>query len=273
MKKLPLISAVIATFDSERTIEKCLQSIKNQTYEPLEIIVVDSRFYDKKRQERCRKIVKKYARLFVDGPERSIQRNRGIKEARGEYILIIDQDMYLTPKVVQECYEKIGNNIALTIPEISIGEGYWAQCVSLERYVSTYLERGLNECCRFFRKKDSLAIGGYDPKVVGVEDADFHYKMRQKGRIGKIKHYIEHDEGTVRFFSRLKKMYYYSQSSKSYIKRYSFFALIQFFPIKRAYFKHWRVLLKKPPIAGGMFILRAAETIALFLGFLKGALR
>ena len=272
-KKFPLISVVIATFNSRRRIEKCLLSIKKQTYPNLEIIVVDSLNYDSQEQKKCKAIIERYAKYYQDGPERSIQRNRGIDEADGEYVLVIDQDMYLTSQVIAECCDKLNGHIALTIPEISIGFGYWAKCIALERYISTYLEKGLNECCRFFKKKDALSVGGYDPRMVGVEDSDFHNKMGEKGKIGKIKNYINHDEGNMDFWTRIKKRYYYSKSSKDYIKKYSFFALRQFFPIKPAYFKHWKVLLKNPKVTIGMFFLKGSETIALFLGLLRGVLR
>ena len=122
-KKLPLISIVIASFNSRRTIGKCLSSIKKQSYPNLEIIVVDGLNYDSSEKKKCKEIIEEYASYFQDGPERSIQRNRGIKEAKGEYVLIIDQDMYLTENVVKDCYAMIssGNYIALTIPEVSIG--------------------------------------------------------------------------------------------------------------------------------------------------------
>ena len=264
----PVITVSIATYDSERTIEKCLLSIKKQTYPNIDIVVVDSLYYDKEKQDRCKKIIEKYARYFQDGPERSIQRNKGIKEARGEYILIIDQDMYLTKNVVKEAYEKLLNTdyIALTIPEISIGEGFWTKCVALERYVSTVLEEGMNECCRFFRKKDALMIGGYDLKIVGIEDSDFHYRMQAKGKIGKIKSYIYHDEGKTKFFGRVKKKYYYSVAFREYLKRYPNIAVKQFFPFKKAYIKHWKILAKNPITTLGIIILRSAEVMAGFLG-------
>lgn len=268
--KPPIVTIAIATFDSERTIEKCLLSIKNQTYPNIDIVVVDSLYYDKTKQEKCRKIIEKYARYFQDGPERSIQRNRGIKEAKGEYILIIDQDMYLTENVIRDCYAMFskGNYIALIIPEISIGGGFWTKCVALERYVSVFLENGMNECCRFFKKKDAIAIGCYDPTVVGIEDSDFHYKMQARGKIGKIKSYIGHDEGKTRFFNRVKKKYYYSIAFREYIKRYPNIVVKQFFPIKKAYVKHWKIFLKNPVLTGGIILLRSAEIIAGFLGLI-----
>lgn len=266
----PLISVIIPAYNSRRTIERCLLSIKKQTYPYIEIIVVDSLYYEKEEQRKCEKIIKKYAILFKDGPERSRQRNRGIKESKGEYLLILDQDMYLTPKIVEECYVTIndGNNIALTIPEISIGRGFWTACVSLERYISTSLEVGMNECCRFIRKRDAIAIGGYDESIVGVEDSDFHYRMAEKGKIGKIKNHLYHDEGETNFFDRVKKKFYYSGAFRKYLKRRPSIAVRQFFPIKKAYFKHWRLLVKQPLTALGIVILRSAEVTAGLLGVL-----
>jgi len=266
--KFPKISVIIATYDSGRTIEKCLLSIKKQTYPNIETIVVDSLFYNKERQEKCKKIITKYAEYFQDGPERSIQRNRGIKEAEGELILVIDQDMYLTKNVIKDCYDKLtgSNYIALTIPEISIGIGFWTKCIALERYVSIVLEEGMNECCRFFRKKDVLEIGGYDPKIVGVEDSDLHYRMVSKGKMGKIKSIIYHDEGKIKFWYRVKKKYYYSIAFREYLKRYPNIAVKQFSPFKKAYLKHWKLFVKNPAITGGIILLRSAEVITGLLG-------
>lgn len=269
-KLYPLVTVVVAAYNSGRTIEKCLKSIKNQTYPNIDLVVVDSLYYDTKQQEKCKEIIEKYARYFQDGPERSIQRNRGIKEAKGEYILVIDQDMYLTKGVVEESYKTLRNKryIALTIPEVSIGKGFWTKCVALERYVSTFLEIGLNECCRFFNKNDALKIGGYDPSIVGMEDSDFHYKMKAEGSIGKIKSYIYHDEGETKFFSRVMKKYYYSKAFKLFLKRYPNIAVNQLFPVKWAYIKHWDVFVKNPRFTFGIILLRGGEVLAGLLGLI-----
>lgn len=266
--KTPLVSVVIPTYSSLRTIEKCLNSLKKQTYPNIEIIVVDSFDYDPKEQKQCEAIIRRYADYYQDGPERSIQRNRGIRQAKGEYILTIDQDMYLRPKVIEECVCMLEeeNYIALTIPEISIGKGFWTECVALERYVSTFLEEGLNECCRFYKKKDALLIGGYDPQIVGVEDSDFHYRMKAKGSIGKSKEYIYHDEGKINFLKRVKKKYYYSSAFREYLRRYPTIAPWQFFPIKKAYIKHWKLFVKNPKLTIGILSLRTAEVLAGLLG-------
>jgi GT2 family glycosyltransferase len=269
-EEAPRVSVVIATYNSRRTIERCLLSIKNQTCPPLEIIVVDALRYDEREQRLCRQLIERHATYLQDGPERSIQRNRGIREAYGEFICVLDQDHYLEPNVLAECIEALTtkNAVAVTIPEISIGEGFWSECVAFERYVSTYLSDGLNECCRFFRKKDVLAIGGYDPAIVGAEDSDLHYRLQALGPIMKIKTHTLHDEGRTRFWNRVKKKYYYSAAFREYLRRRPQTAVRQFFPIKPAYFKHYRVLLKRPIVTMGMALLRAAEVAAGCLGLL-----
>ena len=56
-KQSPIITVVIPTYDSERTIEKCLLSIKKQTYPNTDIVAVDSIYYDKEKQDRCKNII------------------------------------------------------------------------------------------------------------------------------------------------------------------------------------------------------------------------
>lgn len=269
-QRYPLVTVTVSTYRSLPFIEKCLQSIKGQTYPNIEIIVVDALQYDTEEQKKCKEIIEKYATYIQDGPERCIQRNRGMKEAKGEYIYFLDQDMYLRPDVVMDCYEcmKEDGFIGLVIPEISVGEGFWTKCVALDRYVSNFLEESMNSCARFFRTEDARSIGGYDPAIVGAEDADFHYRMTKRGVIGKTKAFVYHDERRTEFWSRVKKKYYYSRAFRGYLKKQPMTAMGVYFPLKPAYFRHPLVLLKQPIVTLGMIVLRIAEIGAGTLGVL-----
>ena len=56
----PLVSVIIPTYKSSRTLEKCLESIKNQTYKNIEIIVVDNNSTDNTKE-----IAKKFTQKVI----------------------------------------------------------------------------------------------------------------------------------------------------------------------------------------------------------------
>ena len=73
---------------------------------------------------------------MLHGPERSAQRNFGVAHAQGKYVVIIDSDMVVTPYVIEKCVAVLDASPALqgvVIPEVSVGEGFRAQCKRLER--------------------------------------------------------------------------------------------------------------------------------------------
>ncbi len=140
------VSVIVPTKNSEATLDRCLSSIKNQTYKSIEIIVVDNNSVDKSKA-----IAGKYTKkVYNKGPERSSQRNFGSQEAQGDYLVFIDSDMELMPNVIEECVEVAQSMSveAVVIPEISVGETFWAKCKALEK--RCYMEDETIEAARFF---------------------------------------------------------------------------------------------------------------------------
>jgi glycosyltransferase involved in cell wall biosynthesis len=127
LSKKPLVSIIVPTYNSSLTLADCLLSIQNQSYENIELVVVDNNSKDTTKD-----IAKQFTNhVYNKGPERSAQRNYGVSKASGVYVLIIDSDMQLDSDVVKECVEGLADaSIAgLVIPEESFGEGFWAQCI------------------------------------------------------------------------------------------------------------------------------------------------
>src|SRR5688572_24829119 len=164
-KQDPLISVIVTTKNNEPTIDPCLRSIADQSYKNIELIVADNSSTD-----RTPEIAKQYTdHVYTKGPERSVQRNFAVEMARGAYVLIIDSDMVLSPKVVQGCAtaDAADSEIrSLIIPEESFGEGFWAQCKRLER--SFYVGVDGIEAARFFDKNLYQEVGGYNEKMTGA---------------------------------------------------------------------------------------------------------
>ena len=93
----PLVSVVVPTRNSARTIEACLRSILDQRYARIELVVVDNDSTDGTWD-----IAQGLADAAIrGGPERSAQRNAGVARSGGEFVLWIDSDMILAPEVVR----------------------------------------------------------------------------------------------------------------------------------------------------------------------------
>ncbi len=211
----PLVSVIVPTYNSANVLEACLQSIAAQSYQNIEIIVVDNSSTDKTKA-----IAAKYTpHVLNKNPERSVQRNYGVQQARGEYIAIIDSDMELTPRVIEAAVEGMTDNPALgeiIIPEESFGQGFWARCKQLER--SFYVGVDWMEAARFFKKDVYLQVGGYNENMVSGEDWDLSQRVARLAPLGRIDAYIMHNEGRLKLGRTLKKKYYYAQKFAAYLQ-------------------------------------------------------
>ncbi|MDD6038019.1 MAG: glycosyltransferase family 2 protein, partial [bacterium] len=92
-----LVSIIIPVFNTEKYIEKCINSLINQTYSNIEIIVIDNHSVDSSGR-RVKEIAKKDHRVRLLENKKTMgvgySRNRGLDCARGEYIWFVDSDDY-----------------------------------------------------------------------------------------------------------------------------------------------------------------------------------
>lgn len=105
MKK---VSVIVPVYQAERFIQKCVQSIINQTHEELEVILIDDGSADGSLQI-CNELQEKDSRIRVIHQENkgvSVTRNRGIGEATGEYILFVDADDIIEKNMIEYMLQK-----------------------------------------------------------------------------------------------------------------------------------------------------------------------
>ncbi len=101
----PKVSVVIPIYNVEKYLDRCIDSVVNQTYKNLEIILVDDGSPDK-CPEMCDEWAKKDRRIKVIHKENQGQgmaRNTGIDNATGEYIFFFDSDDFVDLKTVEGC--------------------------------------------------------------------------------------------------------------------------------------------------------------------------
>lgn len=101
-----LISIIIPCYNIENYIEKCIESIENQTYKDIEIIAVDDCSKDG-TLVKLKELQEKYSNLQVYQNDKNrgaaYSRNFAMKKAKGEYIGFVDSDDYIT----DDYYEKL----------------------------------------------------------------------------------------------------------------------------------------------------------------------
>ena len=105
----PMISVIVPVYKVEKYLPRCMDSILNQTYRNLEIILVDDGSPDN-----CGAICDQYAqqdaRIRVIHQENrgvSAARNAGLDSMRGEYLTFVDPDDWLAPDMIEHLYNRI----------------------------------------------------------------------------------------------------------------------------------------------------------------------
>lgn len=93
-EKTIMVSVIVPIYNVEEYLEECLESIRNQTYTNIEVILVNDGSTDGSR-EICESYCEKDIRFRLINQEnqgQSVARNRGVKESVGQYIMFVDSD-------------------------------------------------------------------------------------------------------------------------------------------------------------------------------------
>ncbi|KFI59090.1 glycosyltransferase family 2 protein [Bifidobacterium gallicum] len=99
----PLVSVIVPIYGVEAFLDQCVESIVNQTYANLEILLVDDGSKDN-----CHAMVDEWARrdsriIALHKPNGGLSdaRNYGLERASGEYVYFVDSDDWIEPQLVQ----------------------------------------------------------------------------------------------------------------------------------------------------------------------------
>ncbi len=266
MTNKPLVSVVVPTFNSERFLERCLKSVKAQSYSNIEIIVIDNYSLDKTKE-----IANKNADLIlVKGPERSSQVNFGVKHARGKYIYYIGSDFIIESQVIEEAVgkcEKEGFD-AICIhntsdPTIS----FWARVRKIER--DCYEHDNLNVAARFLRKKVFELIGGFNESLVVAEDYDLQNKLISNDfKIGFLTSKEIHIGEPMNLAEIAAKHYYYGKTVKNFLDANPDLGKRQISPLRPAILRNLTNFAKHPILLIGFVVYQTVRYSAAGLGFL-----
>jgi glycosyltransferase involved in cell wall biosynthesis len=261
----PLVSVVVPTRNAARTIQRCLQSVREQTHPVAELIVVDN-WSDDGTWELASPLADLALRA---GPERSQQRNLGIAEARGEWVLWLDADMELAADSVERALHAASAHGAsgVFLPEVTAGSGFWTRCRTLER--SCYHGEPRIESPRLLHTAWLRETGGFTG-ITGTEDADVRNRLlAARATLAWADTLVVHHEGRLTLGGLARKRFYYGKSLPAYRRQYPGAVSGQVGATVGALWRHRALLTADPGHAAGLLLMRACEAAA----YLAGALR
>ena len=98
-----LISIIVPIYNVDKYLEECIESLKNQTYKNLEIILINDGSADNSEQI-CREEAKQDNRIVFINKKNggaASAKNKGLKVAKGDYIIFVDSDDFIEPDMIE----------------------------------------------------------------------------------------------------------------------------------------------------------------------------
>lgn len=198
----PLVSVVITTYAGVNVIERAIKSVINQTYENIEIIVVDDNGVGTKNQIATKAIVDSYGNkvnyiAHETNKNGSVARNTGIKAASGIYVALLDDDDVFRKDKIEtqvQLLENKGDEYALCYTGMLIHyqNGKEDTIISEEEgeiFKSAILRKVHAQTSGFLiRREAALKIGGFDESFLRHQDWEFFDRMSYYYKVAVVPH-------------------------------------------------------------------------------------
>ena len=225
--ELGLFSVIIPTYNRAQVLSEALDSVRGQTYRPIELLIVDDGSNDDTKD-----LLRNWGARYEEGNQFRIKyflqenkgapasRNLGLIESKGEYILFLDSDDILYPDMLVQVVEKFSSTSCDLVHV-----GYEKICAECKRYLYQYVPEPVQNSAivaymrgkiwghtsALVRRRNlALAVGPWNEKLIFDDDGDymcrtvllspkmeivrqrlFGYMVRPLDKITDIRHTIE----------------------------------------------------------------------------------
>lgn len=187
-KLIPKISVIIPCYGVEKYLDRCLNSVVNQTFTDIEIILVDDKSPDRV-PEMCDDWANKDSRIKVIHKKKNeglgYARNSGLDVAQGEYIIFLDSDDYVEIEMFEKLYTKAvetNSDIVYCGMKQELSKGVFIETCDFNK-VKTFKTDGLQ----------NLSIRYFDPSSGRKLIMSVWHSIYSRAVIGNLRFYSERE--------------------------------------------------------------------------------
>jgi|Deesub1362A_J573_1020465.scaffolds.fasta_scaffold00522_23 glycosyltransferase involved in cell wall biosynthesis len=198
MEVNPKVTVIVPTYNRAHLLKETIESVLNQTFQDYEILIVDDGSTDKTKEvvesfqiDKIRYIYKKHS----GAPE---TRNKGIENAKGDFIVWLDSDDTLTPNALELTFKEFEKDKTLHVVYGDLDQ-FYSDLKTFYRHVS-YPSLTRKEligrliwgmpiclCGTMIKKICYKEVGKYDPFFKRAHDYEFWTRLASKENL-KLKH-------------------------------------------------------------------------------------
>ena len=182
----PLVSIILPTYNSANTILDTLFAIKNQTYQNIEVIVVDA-FSKDNTLNLIKKIIPSAIIYNLKPAGDNAARNFAIRKSKGEYLFMLNSDDFITSSSIEYLISHITKNgkDVIFLPVFSRG-GLRSKIRFKRRFLSTERVFFAHSASLMIKRETHIKYGFYTERMPSFSgDVEFLYKLL-KGQVSMI---------------------------------------------------------------------------------------
>lgn len=197
------VSVIITTFGIPEKLERAINSVLNQTYKNIELIVVDDNNPTSEGRIAVESIMKKYTCQKTDMEIKYIKhaqnmngsaaRNTGIKNSTGKYIAFLDDDDIYLPDRIEFSVEKMDENKDLIGICVGVAHSYGKKIIGISQMsANTILSAKMILLDQmsigtgsniFLKRRIVLDVGGFDINFARFQDLEFMIRVSRLGKV------------------------------------------------------------------------------------------
>lgn len=237
---MELVTVIIPTYKGSNKLARAIHSVLLQTYNEIEILVVDDNLPESDERKATQAVIQKYFNDKVkyfkhdNNLNGAVARNTGIKNSKGEYITFLDDDDFMYPNRISDAvtflkthtvYEGVYCGVTILNGECIVSSLLPQHELLLENILFDDMSIGTGSNI-FVRKTCFDKLKGFDERFIRNQDVEFMVRLLTVGRVAPIKHFglVKGQNGTVNqpdYYKMVEVKKLFNQKYECIIKKFS----------------------------------------------------